>query len=210
MDQEPQELSEPQRRIYEYIAKYSREFGRPPTIREIGHAVGISSTGHVDHHLKSLTRMGYITRERGKSRGLTLSGSTNGLRIVGAIAAGVPLDHFTDREQENIELPARDGGRAYVLVVRGNSMIEDHITDGDYVLVDPDTTIVDGDIVVALHAVSDSSDGGAATLKRLYRESGRIRLQPANSTMTPIYVDAQEWDREWQVQGKVIGVYRKC
>ena len=202
--------TEPQQKIYDFIRDYMQHEGRPPTNREIGQAVGIRSTGHVDHHLSALERKGLITRVRGKSRGIRLHEQIGyGVPIVGAIAAGKPLDHFADTEQDVLDLGAHTTGRAYVLLVKGDSMIDEHIADGDFVLIDPDAQIHEGDIVVATH-VNATTDGGAATLKRWYREAGRIRLQPANSAHSPIYVDAAEWDREWQVQGKVTAVYRRC
>ncbi len=202
--------TEPQQRIYDFIREYMQREGRPPTNREIGQAVGIRSTGHVDHHLSALERKGLITRVRGKSRGIRLHEQIGyGVPIVGTIAAGKPLDHFADTEQDVLDLGAHTTGRAYVLLVKGDSMIDEHIADGDFVLIDPDAQIHEGDIVVATH-VNATTDGGAATLKRWYREAGRIRLQPANSAHSPIYVDAAEWDREWEVQGKVTAVYRRC
>ena len=202
------ELAGLQGQIYTFIQEYIAEFGRPPTNREIGTAVGILSTGHVDYHLTVLEKKGYILRERKKSRGIRLTqDETRGLRIEGTIAAGAPLDIFPSARQEMLDLNAHK--REYVLQVRGQSMIEDHITDGDFVLVERDTYINDGDIIVATHTTA-TGDGGAATLKRFYREPGRVRLQPANSQMEPIYVSAEEWDGEWEVQGKVTAVYRRC
>jgi len=205
-------LSDPQTRIYNFIEKYSREFGRPPTNREIGQDVGILSTGHVDYHLTMLEKKGYIERERKKSRGIRVVRETpTGLRVHGLIAAGAPLDIFADDQQEMLDLTqhARRDTREYVLQVRGSSMIEDHIADGDYVLVDPDAHVGDGDIVVATRKTA-TGEGGAATLKRIFKERDRIRLQPANQEMDPIYVSAAEWDREWEQQGKVTAVYRRC
>ena len=206
----PEIPTEPQQRILDFIRDYMQREGRPPTNREIGQAVNIRSTGHVDHHLSALERKGRITRVRGKSRGIRLHEQTlYGAPIVGTIAAGKPLDHYADTEQETLDLGAHTTGRAYVLLVKGDSMVDEHIADGDFVLIDPDAQIHDGDIVVATH-VNATTEGGAATLKRLYREAGRIRLQPANSAHHPIFVDAVEWDSEWQVQGKVAAVYRRC
>lgn len=203
-------LSEPQARIYDFILQYLRQEGWPPTNREIGQAVGIRSTGHIDHHLTALERKGYIIRVHGKSRGIRLTDApATGVRVIGAIAAGVPLDYYSDTEVETIDLNERITGRAYMLEVKGNSMIDDHIANGDFVLIDSGAHIDDGDIVVATH-VDAVTDGGAATLKRFYQEHGQVRLQPANSTMDPILIDAKEWDREWKVQGKVIAVYRRC
>jgi repressor LexA len=96
--------------------------------------------------------------------------------------------------------------------VKGRSMIEDHILDGDYVVIKPQTTCQNGDIVVALHRTEGSSGQGQATLKRFYQEKehDRVRLQPANSEMDPIFVPKTEWDREWVVQGKVVAIFRQC
>jgi len=202
-------LSDPQARIYAFIEVYSRREGRPPTNREIGKEVGINSTGHVDYHLSVLEKKGYITREPKKSRGIRLmrEGSAT-LPIAGAIAAGQPLDIYTDSTQEALDLEAHKAGRQYVLLVRGQSMIDDHINDGDYVLIDPDAYISDGAIVVATHQTANGGSG-AATLKRIYRERDGFRLQPANATMEPIYISAAEWDAEWVVQGRVTAVYRR-
>lgn len=203
-------LSEPQRRIFEFIIEYCRIEGRPPTNREIGQAVNIRSTGHVDHHLTALEKKGLISRVRGKSRGIrVLEGQGGGLRVIGAIAAGSPLDIFPDTEQMPLDLAEHSMGRSYVLLVKGDSMIDDHITNGDFVLISPDLTVDDGDIVVATH-INATTDGGAATLKRIYREQGHVRLQPANAAIDPIIIDADEWNSEWQVQGKVTAVYRRC
>ncbi len=202
------DLSVPQAKIYTFIGDYMREHGRPPTNREIGEAVDIRSTGHVDYHLNMLERKGYIIRERRKSRGIRLPEQEQRWpRIVGEIAAGAPLAIFPDAQTEMLDLSTHT--REYVLQVRGESMIEDHIANGDFVLVDPDAYISDGDIIVATHK-TDTGERGAATLKRLYREHGKIRLQPANSEMEPIYIEAKVWDNEWEVQGKVTAVYRRC
>lgn len=201
------QLSDPQANILDFIERYMRKEGRPPTNREIGHAVGIGSTGHVDYHLTVLEKKGYIARERRKSRGIRLAQQERlGLRIQGTIAAGVPLDIFTD-QQETLDLTEHT--REFVLQVRGESMIEDHIADGDYVLILPTETANDGDIIVATRRTSNGANG-AATLKRFYRERDGVRLQPANSQMDPIFVPATEWDSEWGIQGKVTAVYRKC
>ncbi len=202
--------TEIQQRILSFIHDYILREGRPPTNREIGQAVDIRSTGHVDHHLSALERKGFITRVRGKSRGIRLHEPVGyGVPIAGTIAAGQPIDHYPDSERETLDIGAHTTGKAFVLRVKGDSMINDHIADGDFVLIDPEATIHDGEIVVATH-INATTEGGAATLKRLYRETGRIRLQPANSAHSPIYVNAAEWDREWRVQGKVIAVYRQC
>lgn len=201
------ELPGLQGKIYSFILQYTREYGRPPTNREIGKAVDVESTGHIDYHLTVLEKKGYIVRERKKSRGIRLAEDMRGLRIEGTIAAGAPLDIYPDTQQEALDLATHK--REYVLQVRGRSMIEDHITDGDYVLVDRGSVINNGDIIVATHMTA-GAESGAATLKRYYKEADRVRLQPANSEMAPLYVSLEEWNREWQIQGKVTAVYRRC
>jgi len=201
------ELAGLQGEIYKVIVAYAREHGYPPTNREIGKAVGVESTGHIDYHLTVLEKKGYIIRERKKSRGIRPAEEVHGLRIEGTIAAGAPLDIYPESQQETLDLAAH--AREYVLQVRGQSMIEDHIADGDYVLVEKEASINNGDIIVATHLTA-GVDGGAATLKRFYKEANRVRLQPANSEMDPIYVSLDEWSREWRVQGKVTAVYRRC
>lgn len=200
------EMSDIQSRILDFIERYTRKEGRPPTNREIGAEVKILSTGHVDYHLTVLEKKGYILRERKKSRGIRLAQQEPaGLRMYGTIAAGQPIDIFTD-QQEPLDLGTHT--KEYVLKVKGNSMIEDHINDGDYVLILPTETANDGEIIVATRVTSNGADG-AATLKRFYREHDRIRLQPANSEMDPIYIPAKEWDAEWKIQGLVTAVYRR-
>jgi repressor LexA len=202
------DLSSLQAEIYDYIQEYIRAEGRPPTNREIGEKVNILSTGHIDYHLTVLEKKGYITRMRKKSRGIRVNAMQySGLPIAGTIAAGQPLDINSDSQQERLDLGKHT--RGYVLRVRGQSMIEDHIADGDFVLIDPDSAFHDGDIVVAL-CTTANGEAGAATLKRIYRERDRIRLQPANSAMKPIYIPGTEWERDWKVQGKVMAVYRQC
>lgn len=204
------ELSERQGQILLFIQEYMRREERPPTNREIGHEVGINSTAHVDYHLGVLERKGYILRERKKSRGIRLLRQENPgeLRIAGTIAAGAPLDIFAVAQQDTLSLTTHT--REYVLLVRGHSMIDDHIADGDYVLIDRSAYVSDGDIIVAVCKTANG-EGGAATLKRIYREydHDRVRLQPANAQMDPIYVPKKEWEHEWEVQGKVTAVYRR-
>jgi repressor LexA len=201
------DLSDNQARIFRFIEDYTRREGRPPTNREIGQAVGIVSTGHVDYHLSVLEKKGLIHRDKKKSRGIRVTQrQAPGLPIAGTIAAGQPLEIAAD-SSEMLDLGTHS--HEYVLLVKGSSMIDDHIADGDYVLVDADAYVSDGDVVVATRKIANGQ-AGEATLKRLYRETGRIRLQPANATMDPIYIAAAEWDEEWKVQGKVTAVYRRC
>ncbi|RKX99716.1 repressor LexA [Candidatus Poribacteria bacterium] len=196
------ELTERQREVLDFIKEKIRENGYPPTIREIGERFGISEKGAYDH-LRALERKGYIRRRPRKTRAIEVlepmeeEGDVIRVPIVGRIAAGEPL--FA---QENLEgelpLPRElfGDGELFALRVRGESMVEDGIFDGDYVIVRRQSHAEPGDIVVALI-------GDEATIKRFYRERGRIKLVPANSSMKAIYVT------EAQIQGKVIGVIRK-
>jgi repressor LexA len=202
--------NENQMKIYNFIVEYFAREGQAPTNREIGLAVRIKSTGHVDYHLDALARHGYIIRIPRKSRGIRLTETApRGLIIEGTIAAGQPLEIFpASPDLERMDFAKRHTSE-YILRVRGDSMIEDHIASGDLVLIERDAHITDGDIIVAVKLDSDS-ESGAATLKRYYREPTGVRLQPANSTMQPIHVGRREWDANWQVQGKVTAVYRSC
>lgn len=204
--------SEIQQKIYEFIVQYMRAEGMPPTNREIGTAMKIASTGHVDYHLTMLEKKNMIERESKKSRGIRLKQPLWGIRVLGSIAAGEPLEVFTDTDAEVIEAGRElEQQGAYALVVRGQSMIEDHICDRDYVVIKPQSTCENGDIVVAVH-MQGAGGNGQATLKRFYqeKEQNRVRLQPANSTMDPIFVPKTQWDKEWQIQGKVVAIFRKC
>lgn len=205
-------LSDRQRRILEFIGRFQRQHGYPPTVREIGQEVGISSTSVVDYNLRALERMGHLRRDREISRGLELTGvSPQGeirgsvrIPIMGRIAAGEPIDAIQGHT-EKLELSQQlcDQG-CYALRVKGRSMVEDLIDDGDLVVIRPQESADDGEIVVALLTDGPTPEG-RATLKRLYREKDRIRLQPANSAMEPIYVDPAEL----RVQGKVVAVIRQ-
>lgn len=205
-------LSERQRRILDFIARFQEQRGYPPTVREIGQAVGISSTSVVDYNLKVLEREGYLRRDPDVSRGLGLAevAATHRTRsvipipIVGRIAAGEPIEALHGHHEE-LELPSRLCGEGcYALQVKGKSMIEDLIDDGDLVIVKPQESADNGDIVVAL-LVDGPTGEGQATLKRLYREKDRIRLQPANSAMEPIFVRPEAL----RIQGKVVAVVRQ-
>ena len=189
-------------RILEYIRETIHERGYPPSVREIAEAVGLASTSAVHHHLTKLEKDGRLQKEATRSRALTIPGS-HGARIVnapivGEIAAGQPIEAYEDRT-ETMALPAELAPKhdTFVLRVRGKSMIEDHIDNGDYVVIQPQDTARDGEIVVAI------LEDNTATLKRFYKERDRIRLQPANSEMEPIYA------RDVKIQGKVIGVIRR-
>jgi repressor LexA len=208
-----EQASEIQRNMYTFIVKYMKSQGMPPTNREIGQAMHIASTGHVDYHLGMLEKRGLISRQPKKSRGIKLiQAPAQGIPLVGSIAAGEPLDIFPASEQQLVDVSSNlvDSENAYALVVKGRSMIEDHICDGDYVVIKPQNTCQNGDIVVAVHMQEGIS--GSATLKRFFQEKehDRVRLQPANSELEPILIPKSVWDREWQVQGKVVAIFRHC
>ncbi len=205
-------LSERQKNIIKFIEDYVDERGYPPSIREIGDRVGISSTSVVDYNLKVLEREGRIRRDREVSRGLELVGSARGQRqlqprlmripVVGRIAAGLPIEAIED-PSEFVELAAGSvPDDAFALRVRGTSMIEDHIDDGDLVVVRPQQSVDNGDIAVAI--VNDATENGGATLKRFYLEGGNVRLQPRNPAMQPIIVPADQVE----VRGKVVKLLR--
>jgi len=193
--------SDIQKRIYDFIVEYIRDEGMPPTNREIGSAMNIATTGHVDYHLAMLEKKGYITRESKKSRGIKLVQHPFGIPVMGSITAGEPLEVFTDAYE------ALDAGRdfeqqgMYALVVKGQSMIEDHICDKDYLVIKPQNTCENGDIVVAVHLQGN----GCATLKRFFQEKERDRvvLLPIVSNTEPIYVSKNEWDNKWQGCGNL-------
>ena len=217
---------ERRQRIVDFIARTVEERGYPPSVREIADAVGLASTSAVHHHLIALERDGLLERGGKHSRALRLTArplpvpsdpaanasepgkvtpfrmpverETLTLPVMGEIAAGQPIEAYEDAA-ETLAVPASMDARedSYVLRVRGKSMIDALIDDGDFVIVQPQATARDGDIVVAL-----LEDNGV-TLKRFFREEDRIRLQPANAEMEPIYAT------EVQIQGKVVGVIRR-
>ncbi len=195
-----------------FIREFVDEHGYPPSIRDIGAAVGISSTSVVDYNLRVLEREGHLRRTRDVSRGLELLSDVGPARptrtvevpIVGRIAAGEPIE-AVEGHVETIPFATELASEGcYALQVKGKSMIEDLIDDGDLVIVRPQETAGNGDIVVAL-LLDTVAPEGVATLKRLYRERDRVRLQPANATMEPIYVAPEAL----RVQGKVVAVVRQ-
>ncbi len=198
-------LSPIQQRILSSLVTYIRRHdGRSPTYREIRQDTRISSLGHIAYHLRALEEKGYIQRDRNTSRSIKVVKDWRDLTISGsvAIAAGPQRTIMSAIESEKHLMPEQ----AFVLQVEGHSMIEDAIYNGDYIIVEPEQQIAEGDIVVATHLDAAGGELGAATVKHLYHEGDRIRLQPANPAMAPIYVDALEWNNEWQVQGKVKAV----
>jgi len=192
--------------ILEYLKQYIQKHGASPTLKQISEVINVSSLATVHEHLESLERKGLIKRKKGVVRGITLINSNiafspNGIEVpvMGYIAAGRPIEPHTDPNAK-ISIPPTFFNRTkriFVLQVRGESMIEDQIVDGDYVVVQQTDNAIDGDIVVAL------LDNGMATLKRFFKEATRIRLEPSNSRMSPIFV------KNVRIQGKVIGLIRK-
>ena len=198
-------------RIFEFIRKFVEEKDYAPTVGEIQKALGISSTSVVDYHLKALGEEGLITREPEVSRGIHISGigrKARAVPLLGTIAAGEPIPVPTEETwytvaHETVEVPAEmlpSRVQAYALRVKGTSMIDAFVDDGDIVVLEPTRTADDGEMVAAW-----LTERQEATLKKLYREPGRLRLQPANRSMAPIYADPDQIE----VQGRVIGVLRK-
>jgi repressor LexA len=192
--------------LYSIINYMEKNDGRSPTLREIGDDVGIQSLGHISYHLKCLEETFYIERDDHKSRSIKVLKNWNGSSFTNpvAIAAGPKRIIMSAIVKEDQLFP----NRVFLLPVEGNSMIGDSIFNGDLLIVDPEEHIKDGDIVVATHLDYAESELGAATVKHLYRdeEGKKIRLQPSNSEMSPLYIESNQWNNEWQVQGKVIGV----
>jgi repressor LexA len=205
------DISAVQRRMYEYLLDCQLRERSTPTIRDIGAALGMASTAHVVYHLRALEDKGYLTRSPGRSRSIHLLRlPEHGVPIVGTIAAGKPIALFLEPEPSRLHLDFRESHMAsdlYALRVKGDSMVDDMIADGDLVIIHSTQEAYNGAIVVATHLNGDG-EAGEATLKRFYHEGGRIRLQPANANYAPIYIDAAEWKREWAVQGTVRAIIR--
>ena len=212
-------LTDRQREIWDFLVRYVDGHGYPPTVREIGEAVGLASPSTVHAHLANLERAGLLRRDPTKPRALELVGREkpaaataaaqeearlpHQLPLVGEIAAGGPL-----LAEQNIEdylgVPeplARGDGEEFLLRVKGDSMVDAGILDGDYVVVRRAQDARNGEIVVALAGDDESAD--EATVKRFFRENGRIRLQPENSALEPIFAE------HVSILGKVTGVFRK-
>ena len=204
-------LTKRQREIYDFIASFVQSKGYSPSFEEIGSGMGLRSLATVHKHITTLERKGFIRRGYNQSRSIEVTQLPKSVRtqvlerqavelpLAGRIAAGRPVEAIEDRETFSLSDMAR-ADNSFVLQVKGNSMVDDHILDGDFIVVEPTQVANAGDIVVALVA------GDEATLKRLYREpGGKIRLQPANSSMQPIIVPAADV----KIQGRVTGVLRK-
>lgn len=201
------ELTKRQQQILDFIRADLHRRGYPPSVREIGEAVGLSSSSTVHSHLAALEAKGFIRRDPSKPRALEVLdfrethrnidyGSVRAVPVVGQVAAGSPILAAENIEQ-TMSLPTEmaDEG-TFILRVKGESMIEAGILDGDFVVVKQQQTAQNGEIVVAL--LEDS-----ATVKTFYREADRIRLQPENSTMDPIY------SRDVSILGKVVALFRR-
>src|SRR4051794_20195112 len=205
------ELTKRQQEIYDFIRRYSAKYGYPPTVRDIGKAVGLASSSTVHAHLANLEKAGLLRRDPSKPRAIgRLDRATNaaadalrsvvgqaGLPVIGQVAAGQPI-LAEENIEEYVEVPTLAGGDKgeYVLRVRGDSMKNAGILQDDYVVVRPQDTAADGEIVVALV-------GEEATVKRFFREDDHVRLQPENDALEPIR------SREVKVLGRVVGVFRQ-
>ena len=197
-------LTKRQREILDYLNEFISEHGYAPSLEEIGRRFGLSSLATVHKHLTNLQEKGFIKRAWNRSRSVEMVPTRTGGRAVelpmlGYVAAGLPIEAVATAE--TIAVPEDRVGRrdSYVLRVKGDSMIDEQIRDGDFVIVEDRKTADNGEMVIALVSGTD------VTLKKFYRENGRVRLQPANPAMQPIMLEP---DRV-QVQGVVVGVMRK-
>lgn len=197
-------LTKRQREILDYLTEFIQQHGYAPSLEEIGQRFGLSSLATVHKHLTNLQDKGFIKRAWNRSRSVELVSSRVGGRSVelplfGYVAAGSPIEAVVTSETLSVPEDFMGRRKAYVLRVRGESMIDEQIRDGDYVIVEDRRVATNGETVVALLRGAD------VTLKKFYRENGHIRLQPANPTMQPIILDADQV----QIQGVIIGVLRR-
>jgi len=202
----PVTLYKRQKQMIDFISQYIQSNGHSPTLQEIANSMGLSSLATVHEHIATLVRKGVLKKYEGSVRGLEIADSrfvsdSAGLNlpVLGYIAAGKPIEPYTDPNATYSVSPNMVSGkkRSFVLQVKGDSMIDEGILDGDYVVIEEDHEANNGEIVVAL------LENGLATLKRFFKEATRVRLEPANSTMSPIYAT------NVKVQGKVVGVIRR-
>jgi repressor LexA len=202
-------LTKRQKQVLDFVARFQEESGYCPSYEEIAHGLDLASLATVHKHISALEAKGYLKRGFNQSRSLELapkylqeqrrSRPATEIPLLGRIAAGSPVEAVEQRETLNFA-DFTANGNTYALEVRGDSMIEDHICDGDLILLEKISQAREGDIVVALVA------GQETTLKRFYREPGeQVRLQPANSALKPIIVSA----RDVQIQGRLLAVLRK-
>ena len=197
-------LTKRQRQILDYLQDFIEQHGYAPSLEEVGRRFGLSSLATVHKHLTNLQEKGFIKRAWNRSRSVELVPKPAGSRVLelpllGYVAAGAPIEAVSS--SESIAVPENFIGRGetYVLRVRGDSMIDEQIRDGDMVIVENRKTADNGEMVIALLRGSD------VTLKKFYRDNGRVRLQPANPALQPIFVDAAQV----KIQGVVVGVMRK-
>jgi repressor LexA len=197
-------LTKRQREILDFLNEFIQQHGYAPSLEEVGRRFGLSSLATVHKHLTNLQEKGFIKRAWNRSRSVELvqtklGGRAVELPLLGFVAAGVPIEAIASAE--TISVPEDLVGKkdTYVLRVRGESMIDEQIRDGDFVIVEDRKTAENGEMVIALVGGSD------VTLKKFYRENGHIRLQPANPLMQPLIIPAEQL----QVQGVVVGVMRK-
>jgi repressor LexA len=196
-------LTKRQQEIFDFIKRYSARHGYPPTVRDIGKAIGLTSSSTVHAHLANLEKLGLLRRDPTKPRAMEILEKAkramlpSGLPLVGRVAAGSPL-LAEENIEEHLDVPSVAGGDEgdYVLRVAGDSMKNAGILEGDYVVVHQQDTARDGDIIVALM-------GEEATVKRFFKETDHVRLQPENETLEPILT------RDVQVLGRVVGVFRR-
>ncbi len=197
------QLTDRQKDIYEFIRVKIESRGYGPTVREIGDAFEIKSPNGVMCHLKALEKKGLILREEGRARAIQLANHrppSASLPLLGYVAAGSPIEAI-EQTEDRLEFDALFGGsNRYALEVHGDSMIEDHIQDGDIVIIQQQETARDGERIVAMI-------DNQATLKKFYRDRDRIRLEPANGMMSPILVDPTH---DIKILGLLVGVVRKC
>jgi repressor LexA len=182
--------------VLRYVEDYAARSGCPPTLQEIADELRVTKIT-VLSHLRALEKSRHIKRNYYRRRGIEVLNPTRRVPVVGKIAAGKPIDAIAHPEDLDVLGIVKQGKEYFALEVRGESMVDDHIRDGDFVIVERRATAHNGETVVAL------LDGGQATLKRFYRDNGRIRLQPANASMPPMFFDRVD------VQGVVVGIFRK-
>jgi len=199
-------LTKRQREILNYLTSYTEQNGYAPSFEEIAEQFRYSSLATVHEHLSNLERKGYIKRSYNESRAIEILPSeatprSIELPVLGSVAAGMPIEAVEHGETMCVpDTFVRHGGNHYVLRVRGNSMIDEQIRDGDFVVINERRSADNGETVIAL------TNGSSATVKKFYRErDGRIRLQPANETMPPIYIS----ENDVMIQGVVVGVMRR-
>ena len=198
-------LTKRQREIYNYIRRYIRKYGYSPTLEEIAESVGVSSLATIHKHLKNMEHKGVIQREWNRGRSIELVGSkvqlqTVELPVLGMVAAGSPIEALEDRQWIAVPQELVKSGENFVLCVKGMSMIDEQVRDGDYIVVERRNIAENGELVMAL------IDGNKVTVKKFYREKDEtIRLQPANSELEPLILK----ESEVESKGVVMGLLRK-